>query len=114
MDLSKVTAYKVIKEKKLTDIRSTGYLLRHIKTGARVMLIENDDENKVFKEPLTSSTNGSLSGNSLDPQSTLCSRICATPVLFFGGVRKAILNTLFSSSFSMSITLAPVLICRSR
>lgn len=40
MDLSKVTAYKVIKEKKLTDIRSTGYLLRHIKTGARVMLIE--------------------------------------------------------------------------
>ena len=48
MDLSKVTAYKVIKEKKLTDIRSTGYLLRHIKTGARVMLIENDDENKVF------------------------------------------------------------------
>ena len=39
MDLSKVTAYKVIKEKKLTDIRSTGYLLRHIKTGARGMLI---------------------------------------------------------------------------
>ena len=30
------------------DIRSTGYLLRHKKTGARVMLIENDDENKVF------------------------------------------------------------------
>ena len=48
MNLNEVTAYKVIQEKKLTDIRSTGYLLRHIKTGARVMLIENDDENKVF------------------------------------------------------------------
>lgn len=48
MNLNEVTAYEVIQEKKLTDIRSTGYLLRHIKTGARVMLIENDDENKVF------------------------------------------------------------------
>ena len=48
MNLNEVTAYEVIQEKKLTDIRSTGYLLRHIKTGARVMLIENDDEKKVF------------------------------------------------------------------
>ena len=48
MNLNEVTAYEVIQKKKLTDIRSTGYLLRHIKTGARVMLIENDDENKVF------------------------------------------------------------------
>lgn len=43
-----LTAYEIIKQENLTDIHSTGWLLRHRKTGARVMLIENDDENKVF------------------------------------------------------------------
>ena len=32
-------------------------------------------------------------------------------LLFLGGVRNAILKTLFSSLFSMSITLAPVFLC---
>lgn len=43
-----VTAYEVVARETLGDIRSQGWLLRHKKTGARVMLIENDDENKVF------------------------------------------------------------------
>lgn len=40
----------------------------------------------VFKEPFTSSTNGSFTGNFSEPQSTECSRMWATPVLSFGGV----------------------------
>ncbi|MBU5481870.1 insulinase family protein [Blautia sp. MSJ-19] len=48
MNLDSIEAYKLVKKEKLNDIRSTGYLLRHIKTGARIMVIENDDENKVF------------------------------------------------------------------
>ena len=48
MDLNKTPAYELVSKNELNDIRSTGYLLRHKKTGARVMLIENDDENKVF------------------------------------------------------------------
>lgn len=48
MNKDRIFAYDIIKEENLKDIRSTGYLLRHKKTGARVMLIENDDENKVF------------------------------------------------------------------
>ena len=43
-----LSAYEIIKQEKLADIHSAGWLLRHKKTGARVMLIENDDENKVF------------------------------------------------------------------
>ena len=38
----------------------------------------------------TMGTNGSLSGNLSDPQSTVCSIICATPVESLGGVRNAI------------------------
>ena len=48
MKTETLTAYEVIKQENLTDIHSVGWLLRHKKTGARVMLIENDDENKVF------------------------------------------------------------------
>ena len=48
MNKANLTAYEVVTEENLTDIHSTGWLLRHKKTGARVMLIENDDENKVF------------------------------------------------------------------
>ncbi len=48
MEKTRISAYEILKEEDLKDIRSRGYLLRHKKTGARVMLIENDDENKVF------------------------------------------------------------------
>ena len=48
MNPNHLKAYEVLKEEELQDIHSKGWLLRHKKTGARVMLIENSDENKVF------------------------------------------------------------------
>ena len=48
MSIYDLTAYEVIQEKELADLKSQGALLRHKKTGARVLLMENDDENRVF------------------------------------------------------------------
>ncbi len=48
MDRERIPAYELVKEEELKDVRSKGYLLRHKKSGARVMLMENDEENKVF------------------------------------------------------------------
>ena len=48
MNPNHLNAYEVLKEEELQDIHSKGWLLQHKKTGARVMLIENNDENKVF------------------------------------------------------------------
>lgn len=48
MNLAALTAYELIKEENLTDIHAKGYLLRHKKSGAKISLISNDDENKVF------------------------------------------------------------------
>lgn len=48
MKLSKYDAYELIQEKRVADLESDGYLLRHKKTGARVLLLSNDDNNKVF------------------------------------------------------------------
>lgn len=41
-------AYEIITEKNVEDLNSKGYLLKHKKTGARVFILSNDDENKVF------------------------------------------------------------------
>lgn len=41
-------AYELVHEEYLDDISSCGLILRHKKSGARVCVISNDDENKVF------------------------------------------------------------------
>ena len=48
MELKNLSAYTLVMKKDLTDIGSVGWLLTHNRTGARVMLIENEDDNKVF------------------------------------------------------------------
>nr|WP_288722496.1 insulinase family protein [uncultured Sellimonas sp.] len=48
MDGKRLEAYEVLEQKRLEGIQSDGTLLRHKKSGARLVLIENDDENKVF------------------------------------------------------------------
>ncbi len=48
MKLSELTAYELLGEQELKDIHSMGYILRHKKSGARITVISNDDENKVF------------------------------------------------------------------
>lgn len=48
MRIQDCMAYEELHREDLSDIESKGYLLRHKKTGARVVLMENKDENKVF------------------------------------------------------------------
>jgi len=48
LKIQDLSAYEIIKEQKLEDLNSKGYLLRHKKSGARISVISNDDENKVF------------------------------------------------------------------
>lgn len=48
MNQNVLNKYECIDSHKMQDINSTGYLLKHKKSGARVFCISNDDENKVF------------------------------------------------------------------
>ncbi|MGF7002163.1 Zn-dependent M16 (insulinase) family peptidase [Lachnospiraceae bacterium PFB1-21] len=58
--MKNLKAYELLREEELADISAQGYLLKHKKTGARVLLIKNDDPNKVFtigfKTPPSDST----------------------------------------------------------
>ena len=48
MSIYDLEAYQVMQKADLSDIKSRGTLLKHKKSGARILLMENDDENKVF------------------------------------------------------------------
>ena len=59
-DLASNPAYELLYEEYLDDIKTAGMVLRHRKSGARVCVLANDDENKVFcvgfKTPPTDNT----------------------------------------------------------
>lgn len=48
MSILDLNAYELMQQEDLSDIKSKGYLFKHKKSGARVLLMENDDDNKVF------------------------------------------------------------------
>lgn len=48
MKLEELSSYEILEKKEVGDVNSTGVLLRHKKTGARIVLLSNEDENKVF------------------------------------------------------------------
>lgn len=60
MQLEQLKAYTILEKREIKDIDSVSYLLKHNKTGARVALLSNDDDNKVFyigfRTPPTDST----------------------------------------------------------
>lgn len=41
-------SYEILESRRVPDLNSYGFLLRHKKTGARLTLLSNDDNNKVF------------------------------------------------------------------
>ena len=48
MQMEQLKAYTIIEKREIKELNSISYLLKHNKTGARVALLSNDDENKVF------------------------------------------------------------------
>ena len=47
MKVEELTNYEVIEKREIADINSMAILCRHKKTGARVALVSNDDDNKI-------------------------------------------------------------------
>lgn len=60
MSIKKLTQYEIIDSRELNDIKTRGTLLKHKKSGAKIVIMENDDNNKVFsigfRTPPTDST----------------------------------------------------------
>ncbi|MCI8513811.1 MAG: insulinase family protein [Lachnospiraceae bacterium] len=48
MKAERIQAYEVVKEQAISELNSQAVILRHKKSGARLFLLSNEDENKVF------------------------------------------------------------------
>ncbi|MCR5342756.1 MAG: insulinase family protein [Butyrivibrio sp.] len=48
MRVEELSTYEVLEHRRIEDLNSDSYIVRHKKTGAKVALLSNDDENKVF------------------------------------------------------------------
>ena len=48
MRLEDLKTYEIVESRRIEDLNSDSYILRHKKTGARITLLSNDDNNKVF------------------------------------------------------------------
>lgn len=48
MRIEELQSYELLEKRRIEDVNAEGYVLRHKKTGAKVALLSNDDENKVF------------------------------------------------------------------
>ncbi len=46
--IENMDAYQIIEKRRISDLNSDGYILKHKKTKAVITLLLNDDENKVF------------------------------------------------------------------
>ena len=48
MQLKDLQAYEILEKRPIKDLNSEGIILHHKKSGARIAVISNDDDNKVF------------------------------------------------------------------
>lgn len=60
MDMTRLTSYEVVRQQAIPELNSEAVIMRHKKSGARLFLLSNEDENKVFtigfRTPPTDST----------------------------------------------------------
>lgn len=114
MNPNHLKAYEVLKEEELQDIHSKGWLLRHKKTGARVMLIENSDENKVFNIAFRTPPKNSTGVAHILEHSVLCGSREFPLKDPFVELVKGSLNTFLNAMTYPDKTCYPVASCNDR
>ncbi len=114
MNLNNCTAYEVLEEKKLNDIKSMGYLLRHKKSGARISLISNDDENKVFYIGFRTPSLDSTGAAHILEHSVLCGSEKFPVKDPFVELVKSSLNTFLNAMTYPDKTIYPVASCNDK
>lgn len=103
--------YEVIKTESIEDIKSKGTLLRHKKSGARVLLLENKDENKVFNIAFRTPPADSTGVAHILEHSVLCGSKKFPSKDPFVELAKGSLNTFLNAMTYPDKTMYPVASC---
>lgn len=114
MGIHNLTNYEIIKEEELKGIQAEGYLLRHKKTNAKVVAIENDDTNKVFHIGFRTPVSDSTGVPHILEHSVLCGSKHFPAKDPFVELAKGSLNTFLNAMTYPDKTVYPVASCNEK
>ncbi len=114
MDLKNLQAYEVVEQGPIPDLNSEGAILRHRKTGARVVLLSNDDENKVFCIGFRTPPEDSTGVPHIIEHSVLCGSKRFPVKDPFVEMAKGSLNTFLNAMTYPDKTIYPVASCNDK
>lgn len=107
-------AYEVIDSHRISELDSDSYLLRHKKTGARIALLSNDDENKVFYIGFRTPPKDSTGVAHIIEHTVLCGSDKFPVKDPFGELAKGSLNTFLNAMTYSDKTVYPVASCNDK
>lgn len=110
-ELGELLAYELMMEEELKDINSLGLLLKHKKTGARVAVVTNDDNNKVFSIGFRTPPFDSTGVPHIIEHSVLCGSRAFPAKDPFIELAKGSLNTFLNAMTYPDKTIYPVASC---
>ena len=111
MRMDRIPAYELILREEISDIHSEGYLLKHKKSGARVMVLKNEDDNKVFNIAFRTPPSDSTGVAHILEHSVLCGSKNFPLKDPFVELVKGSLNTFLNAMTYPDKTMYPVASC---
>lgn len=114
MSIKTLENYEVLQQKTLNDLQSEGYLLRHKKTGARIVLMETEDDNKVFSIGFRTPSEDSTGVAHILEHSVLCGSKNFPVKDPFVELVKGSLNTFLNAMTFPDKTVYPVASCNDK
>ncbi len=113
-ELAANPAYELMYEEYLDDIKSAGMVFRHKKSGARVCVISNDDENKLFCAAFRTPPENSTGVPHIIEHTVLCGSKNYPSRDPFMQLAKGSLNTFLNAMTYPDKTLYPVSSCNDK
>ncbi len=114
MNLKQLAAYEMLEEKQLQDLKSVGFQLRHKKSGAKICLISNEDDNKVFYIGFRTPSLDSTGAAHILEHSVLCGSKKYPVKDPFVELVKSSLNTFLNAMTYPDKTIYPVASCNDK
>ena len=109
--INELKNYTVIAEEEIPEVNGKGYVLSHNKTKARVLIIENDDDNKVFTIGFRTPPNDDTGIPHILEHSVLCGSRKYPVKDPFVELAKGSLNTFLNAMTYSDKTVYPIASC---
>ena len=112
--MEQLQAYTILERKEIKELNSIGYLMKHNKTGAKIVLMENDDNNKVFCVGFRTPPKDSTGVAHIIEHSVLCGSDKFPVKDPFIELAKGSLNTFLNAMTFPDKTIYPVASCNEK